>query len=203
YRRWERLSPPTVSRLKGLRAEFGQELALKVTDERIEKSIDKLTAAGKANATVNRSLEIIGRAFRLGRKLIGSDGPLIKALKEDNVREGFFESDQFELVRANLPEDLRDFAYWSYLTGWRKSEIASLTWDRFEIDARIMHLSRRDSKNRQPRKIPLEGPLWEIIERRWKVRRIEHHGSVILCPLVFFRVAGPGIREIWAPVQEF
>src|SRR4030095_1199101 len=52
-------------------------------------------------------------------------------------------------------------------------------------------------------KIPLEGPLWEIIERRWKVRRIEHHGSVILCPLVFFRVAGPGIREIWAPVQEF
>jgi integrase len=203
YRRENQLSPPTVSRLKGLRREFGQELALKITDERVERYVDKLMARGKANATINRSTEILNRAFNLGKKLIGSAGPEIKALTEDNVREGFFEADQFELVRAHLPEDLQDFAYWAYLTGWRRGEIASLGWDSFEIDARIMHLSRRNSKNREPRKVPLEGPLWEIIERRWKARRIEYRGNVVLCPLVFFRVKGPGIREAWAPVREF
>jgi integrase len=203
YRRREKLSPPVVSRLKFLRAEFGTQMALTVTDEEIELFIDRMMTAGKSNATINRYTQILGQSFKLGKKLIGGQGPVIKRLEEDNVREGFFEYHEFELVWARLPEDLRDFAHWAYLTGWRKGEIASLTWDRFEIEARLMHLSRRDSKNKEARKIPLQGPLWDIIERRWNARRIRVKGKVILCPLVFFRVSGPGILAPWAPIREF
>lgn len=33
--------------------------------------------------------------------------PYIALLREDNVRTGFFEPEQFAAVRARLPEDLR------------------------------------------------------------------------------------------------
>jgi len=50
-------------------------------------------------------------------------------LAEHNVRQGFFESWQFDELLSQLPPYLRapiTFAYW---TGWRlKSEILSLSW---------------------------------------------------------------------------
>jgi integrase len=125
-------------------------------------------------------------------------------LPEDNARQGFFEHADFKAVVSELPEDLRDFALWGYLCGWRKSEIAALGWNQFEMEARLMHLSGRETKNGEPRKIALEGELWEIIERRWKARKIEMpSGETIIAPLVFFRRHGRGVPGAWAPILEF
>jgi hypothetical protein len=48
-------------------------------------------------------------------------------LREDNVRTGFFEPDQFTAVRSHLPADLQPIAIFAYLTGWRvQSEVLPL-----------------------------------------------------------------------------
>jgi integrase len=59
-------------------------------------------------------------------ELPGENRPAIDRLKENNMRVGSFERDQFEGVREHLPEPLRPLATFLLLTGWRRSEVLSL-----------------------------------------------------------------------------
>jgi hypothetical protein len=64
--------------------------------------------AGASNAEINRELSALKRAYALALragKLITK--PYIPTLKEDNVRTGFFEREQFECVRQHLPEHVK------------------------------------------------------------------------------------------------
>lgn len=59
----------------------------------------------------------------------GRQQPFIPRLSEvGNARQGFFETADFEALIANLPEYLRDFCRFGFLTGWRKGSIDSLRW---------------------------------------------------------------------------
>jgi integrase len=82
--------------------------------------------------------------------------PKVRHLSEaGNVRRGFFEREDFEAFCARLPGFLQDFTRFGFVTGWRKSEIAALTWA--DVDGQEMRLRAEDSKNRHPRSVPLEG----------------------------------------------
>jgi hypothetical protein len=48
-------------------------------------------------------------------------------LKENNVRKGFFEHEQFITLRNELPDYLRPYATFGYKIGWRHQELALLT----------------------------------------------------------------------------
>jgi integrase len=62
--------------------------------------------------------------------------PEIRTLPEENTREGFFTRTEVDALVAALPENLRDFARWAFVTGWRKGEIASLRWADVDWDGR-------------------------------------------------------------------
>jgi len=66
-------------------------------------------------------------------------------LREDNVRQGFFEREAFDSVRAHLPAALRPLVTFAYLTGWRvKSEILPLEWRNVDWHGRLVrHLRAR------------------------------------------------------------
>jgi hypothetical protein len=50
-------------------------------------------------------------------------------LREDNVRVGFFEHDQYEAVVAHLPEGMRPVVTFAYVTSWRiNSEVLPIQW---------------------------------------------------------------------------
>jgi hypothetical protein len=55
--------------------------------------------------------------------------------KEDNVRTGFFEPDQFQAVLRRLSLPLSALMTFFYIIGWRKSDVLSLQWR--QIDCRI------------------------------------------------------------------
>jgi integrase len=75
--------------------------------------------------------------------------------------------------------------FW-YLTCWRRGEIVSLRWDAVDRSAREVRL--RTSKNGEGRMLPLEGDLWDLIERRWAGRTIElNDGTTRLSEFVFHR----------------
>ena len=95
----------------------------------IEAYITKRREEEKSNATINREPELLRRAMRLGhdRQLLPSV-PKVRVLPENNTRQGFFERPDLEAVVAALPDYLRDFTRFAYLTGWRKGEIISLKW---------------------------------------------------------------------------
>ena len=121
----------------------------------------------KAPATINREIQILGRAFRLGverREIL--PGPHIRRLAENNVRQGFFTRAEFEAVVAALPEYLQDFTRFAFLCAWRKGQTAALKWEHVNRTDGVIIAPGEIVKNKHPHKIVLEGELTMIIERR-------------------------------------
>ena len=127
--------------------------------------------ARKARATVNRETGALKQALNLARKQARlTRVPYIPMLREDNARQGFFEHADFEAVVAKLPEPIDDIARFAYLTGWRRGEIVPLRWD--AVDRAAHEVRLRTSKNGEGRVLPLDGELWDLMERRWAGRTI-------------------------------
>jgi len=145
-----------------------------------------------ANATINRELAALKRAFTLGQeagKLVHR--PYIPMLKENNVRRGFFERDQFEAVSVLLSAALRPVVRFAYLTGWRKREILSLEWRQVDFDGGTVHLDAGTTKNNAARTFPMTDELRELLDaQRAETERVQHtHG--IICRTVFHRNGKP------------
>jgi len=81
------------------------------------------------------------------------NGPKIWKLPLNNAREDFFERPDFEALVKQLPEDLKDYARFGYLTGWRHGEISSLCWADLDMESQMMRLRHAESKNGEARKI--------------------------------------------------
>jgi integrase len=207
---------PTVKgHVKHLRAAFGLDRAVDVTEVRIERYKQERLAPvtvtkaggeaeekpGAAPATVNRELSALSRAFRLAveQKLLTTK-PLVKKLREDNTRQGFVERADFEVVCAHLPPYLQDFARYAFFTGWRKGEVASLTWGDVDLAGRTIRLRGTESKNSHGRVVALEGDLHGLILRREEERRVTGpSGEVTIAANVFHHHGQPigDFRKAW------
>jgi integrase len=174
--------------------------AVNVTTADVKRYVAERLKAEKARATVNRETGALKQALNLERKQARlTRVPYIPMLREDNARQGFFEHGDFERFVANLPEPINDVARFGYLSGWRRGEIVSLTWDAVDRMAREVRL--RTSKNGPGRVLPLDGDLWDLMERRWTARTIEKKdGTTKLSEFVFHRSGEQVVdfRKPWA-----
>jgi len=120
-----------------------------------------------SNATVNRELALLRRAFNLGRMStppkVGTV-PFIPTLAENNVRKGFFEHDAFLKLRRELPEEIRPVITFAYFTGCRKAEILGLQWSQVDLAERVVRLEPGETKNDDARTIPLVADLYEMLK---------------------------------------
>jgi integrase len=162
-----------------------------VTPAKIRWYVARRLDEGVKNATVNRELAALRRAFNLGRM----DNrvrqvPQFVALPEHNVRRGFFELDEAERLIQFLPDYLQDLTWFAYYSGWRRGDITGLTWEMVNRKERLILIER--TKNDRSRLLALEGELWAIIERRFAERG--------LVPWVFHRHGQPiqTFRKAWA-----
>ena len=158
--------------------------------------------AGASNGEINRELTALKRMFSLavqGGKLLHK--PHIPMLKENNVRTGFFEREPFEAVRAHLPENLRGFVTFAYVTGWRiDSEVLPLEWRRVDVTERLspdqdipgtVRLDPGTTKNDEGRVFPFTAELRDVILTQREVTdRLEREQGRI-CPWVFHRDGKP------------
>jgi integrase len=187
-------SPQMLSCLKRVRDYFGSMRAIDVRASHVEDFIAFLRSKHRANSTINRSLELLGRAFRLA---VNADPPKMnRALRvpkldeSSNVRKGKFSQHEAELVFAGLPDYMSDVARFAYETGTRSGEIRKLQWGYLEPDA--ICVPGTDTKNRKGRSIVLTPELETIIERRKKAR-------VDGCELIFHHDGAPiaDYRKAW------
>jgi len=188
------------SHLKPVQESFGHLRALSVTSSQLEEYVRQRQEVGKANATINRGLQSLRAAFHLARKQGRlSRLPHFPILKEDNVRRGFFEAEEFERVVEHLPAAIADAARFAYRTGWRKSEVVGLRWE--HVDRIAGEVRLYTSKNGEGRSLPLVGLLWDLIEKRWQAREFRLCNSTIgLADFVFHCDGKPlgDFRKAWA-----
>jgi integrase len=157
-------------------------LATELTAEDVEKYVQRRKAEGAKNATINRVGEILRRSFKLAR-LTPPD--MVHLSEKNNTRQGFFGDQEFRALHSYLPNDLKDFCHFAYLTGWRRNEIRSLRWA--DVEENTIRLRGENAKNRNPRCVLLAGELKQILERRQQERLVDG----VLTSLVFYRSGEP------------
>ncbi len=186
---------------------FGGRRMAAITTADLRTFIDERQAAKASNAEINRELAIVKRAFRLavqGGKLLHV--PHIPMLRENNVRTGFFEREQFDDVRAQLPEALRGVVTFAYFCGWRiASEVLPLQWAQVDRAARTIRLEPGQTKNAEGRTLPYDllPDLANIIDAQWKAHERLARGG-LLCPFVFHRdgIQVKDFRVAWRAACE-
>lgn len=158
--------PRAVSAVAHLRVAFGFSRALDITADRITTYTAQRQKAQAKPATVNRELSALKRMFRLGQRA-GKVGerPYIAMLRENNVRKGFFEAEQWAAVAPHLSADLRPVFETVYLTGWRvKSELLTRQRHHVDLAAGWLRLEPGETKNTEGRMFPLTPRLRAVLE---------------------------------------
>jgi integrase len=183
---------------------FGAWRVVDLSNKAVDQYVEGRLATGAQSATVNRETQLLGQAVQPFFTRLALPAPTIRRLPEDNVRQGFFERGDFEKVVDALPDDLRDFCRFGYLSGWRRGELASLRWADVDREGGVLRLRPEASKNGRGRTLVLVRELAAIIERRWTARAVLGAGSTMVSPFVFHRNGRRIVdfRKAWASACE-
>lgn len=172
-----------------LKESFQDIRVIDITTPRVEDYTEKRMTEKAANATINRELSALRRMLNIGAKQTPpkvNRVPYIPLLKENNVKKGFFEHEQYLAILAILPDYLKGFISFCYKTGWRYTEVAELTWDRVDLKRGLVRLDPGETKNDDARTIYLDEELKQAIAYQWEARKKAEK----LIPYVFTNAAG-------------
>jgi integrase len=160
---------------------FGKdEPAVEITTSRLKAYVahrlEQTTMRGTATVsrgTIKNELNALRRAFKLAQAcgtLLANEVPIFPTIKGSDPRQGFFEREEHDRVRAALPSDEGDLAEWLYWTGWRVSEARALTWMNVDRKAKVIRIET--TKNSEPRTLPYGAlpVLVDLIEHRWTLK---------------------------------
>jgi integrase len=157
-----------------LKPVFGEMKAhtLGTSQQRVYRA--KRADEGAANATINRELQILRRAFKLGYE---NEPPRVKRVpkflvtREDNARQGFVDAAQVQALKeAASKEGLaqRTFIELAHWLGWRKGELLNLHVSNIRLfdggPYGSIRLEAHETKNRKGREIALTPGLRALLE---------------------------------------
>lgn len=94
------------------------------------------------------------RAFKKVKKLLK---------KNSNARDRILTPDEFTGLMKHLPLHTKHIIATAYYTGMRKGEIINLTWNQVCLKNKVIRLAAKDTKDNEPRKIPIGKELHKIL----------------------------------------
>jgi len=167
------------------RPTFDDTRACEFSTNHIKRYTAARLAAEAAPATINRELEIVERALRLGAEC---DPPKVlrvirvPMLTENNVRTGFLDDAGYVKLRDELPEYLRPLLVVGYHLGNRLGELLSLMWPQADFKNDLIRLDPGTTRNKRGRTLPIYGQI-----REWLLmQKAARDASFPDCPWVFF-----------------
>jgi len=167
--------------VRKLKEAFEGMRVTEITTARIKAYIERRMEQDFSNASINRELAALKRMFSLGAQCTPPKVnriPHMPMLRENNIRKGFFEHEEFLALREALPDYLEPVVTFAYHTGWRKREIVSLTWDKVDLKQGTVRLDPGETKNNEGRTLYMNEELWREMKALHARRRLG-------CPYVF------------------
>ncbi len=207
YKANDKRSLEGVTRIvERLKKDFGHRRAHDLTTADVQRYVvERQTAPTPdapraANATINRELAALKRAFNLGvkgEKILRK--PHIPMLDEHNTRKGFLGEIEYLALRNALPTPINHMLAFAYVTGWRKSEVLALTWDRVDLQAGTVRLDPDTTKNDEGRLVVLTDELRTLFTSLWTETRALAALKGHPIPWVFHRNGKPvkDFRKAW------
>lgn len=166
-------------------SEFGDVIVSQIKPADLEDYQAKRKTEGKAHATIDQEVgsakTMIFKAF--DNNMVSGDtlktfkvvNKLLKA--GANARDKVLSPGEFESLYDHASRHIKGILAMGYHTGMRKGEILGLTWNKVDIKNRVIRLEPEDTKDNEPRTIPMCDKLLEILKG---IPRGIHNGHVFL-----------------------
>lgn len=153
-------------------AELGNTVVGQVKPVDLENYQIKRGEAGISDGTIDKE---IGMVQTMARKaffndLIGGDTLKIfervdNLLKGSaNARDRILSLDEYHELMDHLPVHLKPVIATAFYTGMRRGEILGLTWNKVDLQERVIRLEARDTKDHETRTVPILDELYDILK---------------------------------------
>jgi integrase len=156
----------TIWGLKALDEFFKNYSVLRITSDAADEFKRKRMKEGAANGTVDGSLALLRRmlsiaydAGKINRK------PKVTLLKPGRARQGFLKQDKFDELLGHIPLNLKLIVF-LYYCGVRLGEALAIEWTAVDLQVGVIRLLEGETKNDDPRTIPIPDALIAMLERR-------------------------------------
>jgi integrase len=183
---------------KNIRPFFGKIKAQRLTTDLMDKYREKRKGEGRSDATANRELSILRTSFHNARKRTPPKVlvvPYFPIVAETNIRKGFLTDEQYDKLRDELPAELKGLFVTGYITGLRRGEITAIQWPQVDFEAGLITLAKGETKNDEPRSVPiLDGDMRDLLVAAKKERDEKWPSS----PWVFSRQGERIVDFRWA-----
>jgi integrase len=168
--------------LKKFNSEFGNKIVNQIRVTELENLQAKRKAEGKADSTVDQEIAAARVVIKAGfdNDLVGGDTLRVfrkvkRLLKRNsNARDNIVTLEQFRALLNAAPSHLLAILATGFFTGMRRGEILSLTWPKVDLKNRFIRLEAADTKDRQPRIVPICNELYDILKTIPKALHDEH-----------------------------
>jgi integrase len=182
-RDYERNGRASLSSARGYVARLAEQLGhLRAADLRtahVEKAQDHWRTAGLTNATINRFVSILGRAYTLAcRRGELSVRPCLPRLDEVGHRGREITPSDAVLLLEHLPGYVADFFQFALDHGIRKGQLARTRHQWVDLERGVIVWPATECKARDPHRLPLEGRALALVERLMGERKP-------FCPYLF------------------
>ena len=157
--------------LKKFNSVFGDMIVSQIKPSDLENYQAKRKKEGLADATIDQE---IGTAKTMIFKAFDNDmvsGDTLKSFKivkkllkkNSNARDKVLNPEEFNNLLSHSPRHLKGILATGYYTGMREGEILNLTWNKVDLKNRLIQLEATDTKDKEPRNIPICNELHEIL----------------------------------------
>jgi integrase len=161
------------TKLDRFNAEFGKMIVSEIKPSMLENYQAKRKAQKRADATIDQEIKaartMVKKAFFNG--LVGGDTHrTFQAVKNllrpnSNARKRILTPEEYSRLWEVLPLRIKGIFATAYYTGMREGEILNLTWDKVSLKDRSIKLESGDTKDKEPRVIPICDELHDILKR--------------------------------------
>jgi integrase len=184
-------------KLRKVRPYWGARRTSEVTTPALLEYRHHRQADGAADATINRELSVLRRAFNLAARATPpkvTAVPYFPMATERNVRTGFLEPEDYRRLLAELPHEIQPLLVVAYHVGCRRGELVGvrgktqpLAWSQVDLLHDQIVLRPGTTKNDEGRVLPIYGEM-----KSWLVMiRAERDAYFPTCPWVFHRDGEP------------
>lgn len=176
---------------------FGDIQASQITTDLLTEYMLKCQKDGLENATINRDLAALHKAFTLGFKCTPKKVQSIPVfpdrLPEATPRKGFVEQRQFDALCAATKELwMRALITTAYTFGFRRGELLNMKVGQVDLLGRSIRLWRGETKSKEPRVVPMTQDVFVLLTAMCQGKQSEDY--------VFTRGKEPivDVRDEWA-----
>jgi len=158
--------------LQHFNSHYGNVIVSRIKPVDLENYQMKRITEGASESTVDKELSMVQTMIRkaFDNDIVGGDTlktfkKVKRLLKSNaNARDRILSLDELDRLMDALPSHSKAIVATGFYTGMRRGEILNLTWDKVDLETRMIRLEADDTKDNEPRSIPIVDELASVLQ---------------------------------------